>query len=163
MTDCLFCKFVSGEIPCHVVHEDADHLAFLTIFPNTEGVTVTIPKKHYSSYVFDVPSEVATKLLLFSGEVARKIDAAYEGDVGRTGVIMEGFGINHLHYKLYPMHGTAETKREWQAIESKHAPVRPTKYFDRYEGYLSSHDCAQKDDEYLAQVAQRIRLAKDQV
>jgi histidine triad (HIT) family protein len=163
MSDCLFCKFVAGEIPCHVVHEDAEHLAFLTIFPNTEGVTVTIPKKHYTSYVFDVPDDIATKLLLFSKQVARKIDAAYKDDVGRTGVVMEGFGVNHLHYKLYPMHGTAETAKKWEAIESKHATGRPTKFFEHYEGYLSSHDCGQMDDEKLAEIAERIRSAKDQV
>ena len=56
--DCIFCKIVNGEVPCHKVWEDEKHLAFLTIFPNTEGVTVVIPKKHYPSYVFDLPRDV---------------------------------------------------------------------------------------------------------
>ncbi len=161
--DCLFCKFVSKELPCHVVREDEDHLAFLTIFPNTEGVTVAIPKKHFGSYVFDVPDEVSTKLLLFSKKVAQQIDAAYEGDVGRTGVVMEGFGINHLHYKLYPLHGTGETKEAWRAIGSVFGLDRPRHYYQTYPGYISSHDGEQMDNEKLAIIARRIQDAANQV
>ncbi|EKE18545.1 MAG: hypothetical protein ACD_9C00301G0007, partial [uncultured bacterium] len=55
---CVFCEIVSGNMPCHKVWEDENFLAFLSIFPNTEGVTVIIPKKHYSSYVFDLPRNI---------------------------------------------------------------------------------------------------------
>lgn len=155
-TECLFCKFVVGELPCHKVYEDADHLAFLTIFPNTEGVTVVIPKSHQDSYIFKNEDEVISKLMMAAKKVARMIDAAFP-DVGRTGVIFEGFGIDHLHAKLFPMHGTAETVKEWHAIESQKQPDKPTKFFETYQGYLSSHDCSQMDDARLAEIAVRIR------
>ena len=45
--DCIFCKIVKGEIPCHKVYEDDDFLAFLDIAPFVEGHTLIIPKKHY--------------------------------------------------------------------------------------------------------------------
>jgi diadenosine tetraphosphate (Ap4A) HIT family hydrolase len=88
MSDCLFCKFASGEFPCHKVWEDEKHLAFLTIFPNTDGVTVVIPKQHYSSYAFDLPSDVFHDLVDAARAVAKKIDAAFD-DVGRTGMVFE--------------------------------------------------------------------------
>ncbi|MEK9173928.1 MAG: HIT family protein, partial [Patescibacteria group bacterium] len=44
MESCIFCKIVAKEVPSHVVWEDESHVAFLSIFPNTEGVTVVIPK-----------------------------------------------------------------------------------------------------------------------
>ena len=44
---CIFCQIVEGKAPCHKVWEDEHHLAFLSIFPNTDGFTVVIPKKHY--------------------------------------------------------------------------------------------------------------------
>lgn len=53
---CIFCQIVEGKAPCHKVWEDEHHLAFLSIFPNTDGFTVVIPKKHYPSYAFDLPS-----------------------------------------------------------------------------------------------------------
>ena len=156
--DCLFCKFVAGTLPCHKVYEDEKHLAFLSIFPNTEGVTVVIPKDHCHSYVFMNTDEVISELMLAAKKVAMQIDAAFP-DVGRTGVIFEGFGIDHLHAKLFPMHDTAHTLQEWQAIESKHAFEKPKRFFERYEGYLSSHDCPEMENERLAKIAERIRAA----
>lgn len=43
---CIFCDIVAGKAPCHKIWEDDDHLAFLSIFPNTDGFSVVIPKAH---------------------------------------------------------------------------------------------------------------------
>lgn len=153
MEGCLFCKIVAGEIPSHAVWEDADHLAFLSIFPNTEGVTVVIPKKHYPSYAFALPDDVLAALMLATKKVANLLDKALP-DVGRTAMVFEGFGVDHVHAKLYPMHGTADMS-EWKPIESK-----SDKYFDRYEGYISSHDAARAEDADLAALAEKIRKAE---
>ena len=52
----IFSKIVSGEIPCHKVWEDDDHLAFLDIAPVTEGHTLVITKREVD-YIFDLPPE----------------------------------------------------------------------------------------------------------
>jgi len=148
--DCVFCDIVAGKAPCHKVWEDEEHLAFLSIFPNTPGFTVVIPKNHYPSYAFELPDEVLTKLVLATKRVALLLDAKLE-DVGRTGMFFEGFGVDHIHSKLSPMHGTADMQ-EWRPILGDVAT-----YFDRYEGYLSSHDCSRADDEELAALAQHLR------
>ncbi len=49
------------------------------------------------------------------------------------------------------MHGTADLK-EWKNIESN-----VDKYFDQYEGYVSSHDYERADDTKLAALAQKLR------
>ena len=49
MEDCLFCKIIDGEIPCHKVYEDDKIIAFLDIQPLTRGHTLVIPKEHASS------------------------------------------------------------------------------------------------------------------
>jgi diadenosine tetraphosphate (Ap4A) HIT family hydrolase len=85
-------------------------------------------------------------------EVARKIDVAFE-DVGRTGMIFEGFGVDHLHAKLFPMHGTKSD--EWKQRRSN-----VEKYFDHYEGYISSHDYKRADDAALAATAEKIKNVK---
>ena len=148
--DCIFCKIVAGEAPSHKVWEDTDHLAFLSIFPNTEGVAVVIPKKHHSSYPFDLPDEVLMALMLATKKVAKLLDAKLD-DVGRTAMVFEGFGVDHVHAKLFPMHGTKDMK-EWRPIESK-----VDKYFDKYEGYISSHDYKRADDEALKKLAEKLR------
>ncbi len=147
--DCAFCKIVKGEIPCHKIWEDEKHLAFLSIFPNTEGFTVVISKEHNPSYVFDCENQVIKDLMMASKKVAKILDNYFE-DVGRSGLIFEGFGVDHLHSKLVPMHGTNISG--WKPIESK-----LEKYFNLYPGYLSSHDHKREDDNKLAELAKNIR------
>ncbi len=147
--DCIFCDIVQGKAPCHKIWEDEKHLAFLSIFPNTEGFSVVITKMHYSSYAFDLPEDVLVGLTLASQKVAKLLDSKLE-DVGRTGMIFEGFGVNHVHAKLFPMHGTKTP--EWKPIKSN---VR--KYFMQYEGYISSHDYERADNEKLSELAKKIR------
>ncbi len=124
-------------------------MAFLSIFPNTEGFSVVIPKVHYSSYVFDLPKEVRADLIEAATKVGKLLDSKLE-DVGRTAMIFEGFGVDHIHAKLFPMHGTK--MENWQPVHSE-----VDKYFEKYEGYVSSHDSKRADDEELAKLAEKIR------
>jgi len=149
-SNCIFCQIASGESPSHTVWEDDKHIAFLSIFPNTRGTTVVIPKEHYASYAFDLPDEVLTDLILAAKKVGKLLDSKFD-DVGRTALVFEGFGVNHIHAKLYPMHGTGDMQ-EWRRFESK-----IDKYFEKYEGYISSHDHNRADDTDLAQLARHIR------
>lgn len=151
-SDCIFCKIGARELPSHIVFEDEEHLAFLSIFPNTKGVTVVIPKAHHDSYFAAVPETVTSSLVKVAQIVAKKIDAAFP-DVGRTGLVFEGFGVSHLHAKLFPLHNTAGV--EWHQRASA-----VEKYFDQYEGYLSSHDGLRADDSELAETARQISEAK---
>ena len=152
MDDCIFCKIVRGEIPCHKVWEDDKHLAFLSIYPNTDGFTVVVTKDHYQSYAFDLNDNVLSDLVLATKKVAKLIDKAFD-DVGRTGMIFEGFGVNHVHSKLFPMHGTSDMKK-WKPIESGE---KMKKFFDKYEGYICSNDSEKANDEKLAEIAKKIR------
>jgi histidine triad (HIT) family protein len=150
MENCIFCKIIKGESPSYKVWEDDKHLAFLSIFPNTEGTTVVIPKAHYPSYAFDLPDEVLSELVVATKKVAKLLDFKLE-DVGRTAMVFEGFGVDHVHSKLFPMHGT-ENIKEWKPIESK-----VDKYFHKYEGYVSSHDYEREDDAKLDSLAKKIK------
>lgn len=149
MNNCIFCKIVKGEAPCHKIWEDEKHLAFLTIFPNTPGFSVVITKEHYDSYAFDLRDDVLTDLVLATKKVGKLLDEKLE-DVGRTGMIFEGFGVNHIHSKLFPMHGTKSDT--WQQRIGG-----PDKFFEKYEGYISSHDYKRADDEELAKIAKKIK------
>lgn len=146
---CTFCKIVKGEMPRHKIWEDEKHLAFLSIFPNTEGCSVVITKQHYPSYPFDLPDHILKELVIATKKVAKLLDKKLE-DVGRTAMIFEGFGIDHVHAKLFPMHGTANMK-EWKPIKSN-----VDKFFEKYEGYISSHDCKRADDGKLKIIAKKI-------
>lgn len=149
--NCIFCAIVAGRLPCHKIWEDEKHVAFLSIFPNTEGFSVVIPKKHYASYAFDLPDDVLAELTVAAKQAAKQLDRSFD-DVGRTGMIFEGFGVDHVHAKLVPMHGTVMDS--WKEVKSN-----VEKYFHRYEGYISSHDYRRADDAKLAELAKKIRNA----
>lgn len=148
--DCVFCKIVKGELPAHKIYEDEKHLAFLSVYPNTEGFSVVTTKEHYPSYAFDLPDEILKGLIVATKKVAKLLDRNLD-DVGRTGLIFEGFGVDHVHAKLFPMHGTKDMAK-WKPIESG-----INKYFTRYEGYISSHDYQRADDKELGKLARKIR------
>ena len=150
MEDCIFCKIAKGEAPCHKIWEDDKHLAFLSIFPNTEGFAVVITKDHNPSYAFGVDDEILKELVIAAKKVGLLIDEKLE-DVGRTGMILEGFGVDHLHAKLFPMHGTANME-DWKEIKSD-----INTYFEKYQGCISSHDSERADDGELAKLAEKIK------
>lgn len=147
----IFHKIVRGEAPCYKVWEDDKHLAFLSIFPNTEGVTVVIPKVYEQSYFAHAPDSVLSDLIVAAKKVAKLLDARLD-DVGRTALVIEGFGVNYLHIKLFPMHGTKMDT--WRAIESQELSQV---YFTTYPGYISSHDATVKTLEEVGEVAKKLQ------
>lgn len=148
--DCIFCSIVRKTAPAHILWEDDQHMAFLSIFPNTPGFSVVIPKQHYGSYAFAQSDEVLADLIVATKKTALLIDRAF-ADVARTGMMLEGYGVDHLHAKLFPMHGTGSDST-FKPLSSK-----VDKFFEAYEGYISSHDSERADDAQLAELAAHIR------
>jgi hypothetical protein len=67
-------------------------------------------------------------------------------------MFFEGFGVDHLHSKLFPMHGTGDMKK-WANVESK----KMNKFFKLYPGYLSSNNSEKANNQQLINLAQKIR------
>ena len=152
---CLFCRIVSSEVPARIVDENDGYMAFLTIYPNTPGCTVVIPRQHVGSYFADSPPEIVRGLVEFAGSVAKLLDATF-ADVGRTAMVFEGYGVDHLHAKLFPMHGTPKAGEPWRAIKSD-----VNSWSETYRGYISSHDCGRCSAEELDAVHATILSARD--
>ena len=49
MTDCLFCKIVSQEIPSPLIYEDEKCVAFADIHPKDKTHLLIVPKKHIAT------------------------------------------------------------------------------------------------------------------
>jgi histidine triad (HIT) family protein len=47
MTDCLFCKIVSGDVPAKIVRESGRTLAFRDINPQAPTHVLVIPREHH--------------------------------------------------------------------------------------------------------------------
>ncbi len=74
MSDCIFCKIVSGDIPGDIVYQDEAVLAFRDLSPQAPVHFLVIPKKHIST-INDFKSEDASlvgKLFLAAKIVAKQ-------------------------------------------------------------------------------------------
>ena len=97
MENCIFCKIVSGEIPCHKIYESDSFLAFLDINPIAPGHVQVIPKNH-QRWVWDVPN-VGEYF-----EVVRKIALAQKKAFGIDMVRSQIYGeeVPHAHIWVWP-------------------------------------------------------------
>lgn len=146
MENCIFCKIAKGEIPCQKIWEDEKHLAFLDLNPNTEGMTLVIPKDHFDSDATDMPEKEYSELMLAVKKVAKMLEKGL--DVKRVAMVMEGLGVNHVHIKLYPIHGLKEKFEETWANDRI--------YFDKYIGYISTQLGPEASTEKRKAVAEKI-------
>jgi len=74
MSDCIFCKIVSGEIPGDIVYQDDGVLAFRDLGPQAPVHVLVIPKRHIST-INDLQSEDAEligKMYLAAKKIAKQ-------------------------------------------------------------------------------------------
>lgn len=96
----IFSRIISGEIPCHKVAEDADHIAFLDINPIAMGHVLVIPKQE-TDYLFDLEDDALSALILFSKRVAKALK--HEVPCKKIGVTVIGLEVPHAHVHLVPI------------------------------------------------------------
>lgn len=101
MKDCIFCKIVKGEIPSEKIWEDEEFLAIIDAFPIMQGQVLVIPKKHIEPYVFGLEDETYSQIMLAAKKVTKKIDESLKPI--KTGMIIEGLEVPHIHLKLLPL------------------------------------------------------------
>ena len=102
MTDCIFCKIVSGEYPCNKVYEDDEILAFKDTNPVAPVHVLFVPKKHFASLEEAGPEDQALlgkMLLVIKGEAPKlglsdgyRVVTNYGESAGQT--------VNHFHLHL---------------------------------------------------------------
>ena len=96
----IFSKVVSGEIPSYKIAEDANHLAFLDVFPLAKGHVLVIPKDEIDS-IFDLSDTAYTDLWLFAKKTAKALKLAMP--CKRVGIAVIGLEVPHAHIHLVPL------------------------------------------------------------
>jgi len=101
----IFSKIVAGEIPCHKVWEDDQHLAFLDINPWCYGHTLVIPKREHE-YLWDMPSEAFMDLQRAAQTVAQLLKSKL--GCKRVCSMVVGYEVAHVHIHLMPTNTMAD-------------------------------------------------------
>nr|XP_061804999.1 uncharacterized protein LOC133596243 [Nerophis lumbriciformis] len=141
----LFSRIVRGEEKQWRVWEDSQHVAFLTPYPNTPGITVVVPRKPLPSDILNLEEADYKALILATYKVAQLLEECMRAE--GVGLIFEGFEINYAHAKLIPL------------LSSPQGPkvARPqAEFFLKYPGYVSSLDGPAADSDDLKTLYSKI-------
>lgn len=99
---CTFCGIVDGNLPAHVVLDDAVAMAFLDVRPLFHGHTLLVPREHHETLA-DLPTEQVAGLFLR----ARSLSAAMEATLDAAGSFVAlnnkvSQSVPHLHVHVVP-------------------------------------------------------------
>lgn len=109
MADCIFCKIVSGDIPAEKVYEDDMFFAFLDIKPINPGHTLILPKQHVDQ-IFDVDDPLYGEIFRLAKRLSSPLKKVAASP--RVGLVVEGFGVPHVHVHLIPIYKGNELNPE---------------------------------------------------
>ncbi len=101
----IFTQIIAGKIPGRFVWADEVCVAFATIEPHTDGHVLVVPRTEVESYT-DAPDEMVAHLAV----VAKRVGKAQTRVFGaaRAGVMVVGYGVDHLHLHVLPIGSEAE-------------------------------------------------------
>lgn len=106
MKETIFTKIANKQIPAFIVDENDKFMAFLDIQPTVYAQTLVIPKTWHDSYLFNNEDEFIAEFFVYVKKIAKLLDAKLGSE--RCLVMFEGYGVDHLHAKLYPVHSAEE-------------------------------------------------------
>jgi histidine triad (HIT) family protein len=114
----VFAKILRGEIPAVKVFEDDDVLAFMDVFPQSEGHVLIISKTSTARTLLEVEAAVLTRLAAATQRVAKAVVEA----LGCDGVSIMQFNgeaggqtVFHLHFHVIPRWADRPLKGHGQA------------------------------------------------
>lgn len=110
--DCLFCKIVNGEIPSYKIYEDEVVIAFLDIYPKSNGHTLIIPKKHFTDFTC-----LDSETILHINMVAKNITALLEEKLRVTGFCINTNYLDTQEIKHFHLHIVPSSKEKIKDVE----------------------------------------------
>lgn len=129
--DNIFAKIIRGEAPAIKVFEDDVAIAFMDIFPQSDGHTLVIPKKSRATNLLTATSDDLAALIQRVQRVAQGVDKALSPDGVR---IMQfngapaGQTVFHLHFHIIPiMEGAGLKRHAGEKAEIPHLEALATK------------------------------------
>ncbi|MGX8271225.1 HIT family protein [Brevundimonas diminuta] len=103
--DNIFAKILRGDMPSVKVWEDDDVLAFMDVFPQSEGHVLVVSKTSTARNILEIEPETLAKLTAAVQRTARAVEKAlkpeglslmqFNGDAG-------GQTVFHLHFHIVP-------------------------------------------------------------
>lgn len=119
----VFTKIIKGEIPCHKIAEDDQHIAFLDINPLVIGHTLVVPKREVD-YYFNLEDEELAALNAFAKRVAKAVYR--EIPCLRMGMAVIGLEVPHVHMHLVPLNQMSDIDFTKPKLSPSQAELKAT-------------------------------------
>lgn len=133
--DNVFAKILRGEIPSVTVWEDDHVLAFMDVFPQSEGHVLVISKTSTARNILEIDDEDLARLTAAVRRTAHAVDKAlnpdgislmqFNGDAG-------GQTVFHLHFHVVPRWADRPMKGHG------HAPMAETATLQALAGKIAA-------------------------
>ena len=127
-TNNIFAKILRGEIPSVKVWEDDHVLAFMDVFPQSEGHVLIIAKQSQARNLLEVEPDILARLTAALQRTAVAVEKAlkpdgiavmqFNGDAG-------GQTVFHLHFHIIPRWADRPMKGHGHAPMAEAAALRP--------------------------------------
>lgn len=117
--DCIFCRIIAGEIPCHKLLETDALLAFLDVNPLAAGHALLVPRVH-ANRLEELPPDVAAAVAREVGPLARRVlTAVGAGDynVLQNNGPASGQVVPHVHFHIIPRRENDGLGYRWNATK----------------------------------------------
>ena len=135
---CIFCKIVTGEVPCFKIFEDAQTLAFMDISPVHDGHCLVIPKAHYPT-VFDITARAMAATAQTAARVAKAVNQAVAPD-GLNLIQANGHGagqsVAHFHFHVFPRALNDGVAINWERYQNPGDRARLAELAARIRSFL---------------------------
>lgn len=103
-SDCIFCKFVSGELPTAKIYEDDETMAFMALHYTNKGQVLVIPKDHVEN-IYGFSEELAARWMLTIKKMAIAVKNALDADgvnLIQNNEEAAGQAVFHAHMHIIP-------------------------------------------------------------
>ncbi len=102
MSDCLFCKIISGEIPSQKVYEDDQCFAFKDIAPMAPVHFLVVPKAHFASAaeVTEENEALIGHIYTVIAKLAKEMGVADGYRVVTNVGALAGQTVHHIHFHV---------------------------------------------------------------
>ena len=100
VTESIFSKIISGDIPSYKIAENERFYAFLDVFPLVHGHTLVVPKQEVDK-LYELNDDDLSSLLQFAKPIAKAIEQAFP--CKRCGMSVIGLEVPHAHLHLVPI------------------------------------------------------------
>ena len=125
--DNIFAKILRGDIPAVKVWEDDHVLAFMDVFPQSEGHVLVIAKASTARNLLEIEPDVLARVMAATQRTARAVEKAlnpegfqimqFNGEAG-------GQTVFHLHFHIIPRWADRPLKGHGHAPMAEAAVLR---------------------------------------